>query len=116
MPRRGARKGTEIWVILRPSATCCGRTTDPLRPPRPESEATGGASDDIGDVAWNVPTIIIFYPSNIPGTVIHSTIAAMAEATPIAHKGAVTCAKAVAMTVPDLMTPAQSKGGPVLTN
>jgi aminobenzoyl-glutamate utilization protein B len=36
--------------------------------------------------------------------VIHSTIAAMTEATPIAHKGAVAGAKAVAMTVLDLMT------------
>ena len=77
---------------------------NPLRPPRPESEATGGASDDIGDVTWNVPTITISYPSNIPGAVIHSTIAAMTEATPIAHKGAVAGAKAVAMTVLDLMT------------
>jgi aminobenzoyl-glutamate utilization protein B len=67
-------------------------------------QATGGASDDIGDVAWNVPTITISDPSNIPGTVIRSTIAAMTEATPIAHKGAVAGAKAVAMTVLDLMT------------
>jgi aminobenzoyl-glutamate utilization protein B len=77
---------------------------NPLTPPRPESESTGGASDDIGDITWNVPTITINYPSNIPGAVIHSTIAAMTEATPIAHKGAVAGAKAVAMTVLDLMT------------
>ena len=81
---------------------------NPLRPPRPEGEATGGASDDIGDVTWNVPTITISYPSNIPGAVIHSTIAAMSEATPIAHKGAVAGAKAVAMTVLDLMMTPQT--------
>jgi aminobenzoyl-glutamate utilization protein B len=77
---------------------------NPLTPPRPESESTGGASDDIGDITWNVPTITINYPSNIPGAVIHSKIAAMTEATPIAHKGAVAGAKVVAMTVLDLMT------------
>ena len=77
---------------------------NPLLPPRPASEATGGASDDIGDVMWNVPTITVNYPSNIPSAVIHSTIAAMSVATPIAHKGAVAGAKVVAMTVLDLMT------------
>jgi aminobenzoyl-glutamate utilization protein B len=77
---------------------------NPLLPPRPASESTGGASDDIGDVMWNVPTITVNYPSNIPGAIIHSTIAAMSETTPIAHKGAVAGAKVVAMTVLDLMT------------
>jgi aminobenzoyl-glutamate utilization protein B len=77
---------------------------NPLLPPRPASESTGGASDDIGDVMWNVPTITVNYPSNIPSAVIHSTIAAMSVATPIAHKGAVAGAKVVAMTVLDLMT------------
>ena len=91
---------TDNHLPIRPLAS----EVNPLRPPRPESEATGGASDDIGDVTWNVPTITISYPSNIPGAVIHSTIAAMTEATPIAHKGAVAGAKAVAMTVLDLMT------------
>ena len=28
---------------------------------------TGGGSDDIGDVSWNVPTVTLRYPSNIPG-------------------------------------------------
>ena len=35
---------------------------------------------------------------------MHNVLAAMAMATPIAHKGAVAGAKAVAMTVLDLMT------------
>jgi aminobenzoyl-glutamate utilization protein B len=65
---------------------------------------TGGGSDDIGDIMWTVPTATIFYPSNIPNTIGHNVTAAMAMATPIAHKGVVAGAKAVAMTVLDLMT------------
>src|ERR1700674_3333331 len=33
----------------------------------PQVGPTGGGSDDIGDVSWNVPTITLRYPSNIPG-------------------------------------------------
>jgi len=28
----------------------------------------GGESDDIGDISWNVPTIVLRYPANISGT------------------------------------------------
>jgi len=64
----------------------------------------GGGSDDIGDIMWNVPTITIGYPSNIPSLIGHHKLSAIAMATPIAHKGAVVGAKAVAMTLLDLMT------------
>ena len=53
---------------------------------------------------WTVPTITIGFPSNVPSTIGHNVTAAIAMATPIAHKGAVAGAKAVAMTVLDLMT------------
>jgi aminobenzoyl-glutamate utilization protein B len=72
----------------------------PLRAP---SDANLGVSDDIGDVAWSVPTITIFYPANIPNVLMHNVVAAMAMATPIAHKGVIAGAKAVAMTVLDMM-------------
>lgn len=75
--------------------------------PAPEDEdrmPTGGGSDDIGDIMWTVPTITIRYPSNIPNMIGHNVTSAMAMATPIAHKGAVAGAKAVAMTVMDMMT------------
>ena len=65
---------------------------------------TGGGSDDIGDIMWTVPTMTIRYPANIPNMIGHNVTSAMAMATPIAHKGAVAGAKAVAMTVLDLMT------------
>ena len=53
---------------------------------------------------WAVPTITVRYPSNIPNAIGHNVTSAIAMATPIAHKGAVAGAKAVAMTVLDLMT------------
>jgi aminobenzoyl-glutamate utilization protein B len=73
----------------------------------PDTRGTAGgfgASDDIGDIMWTVPTITIGYPSNVPNVIFHHATAAMAMATPIAHKGVVAGAKAVAMTVLDLMT------------
>jgi aminobenzoyl-glutamate utilization protein B len=78
----------------------------PLKPwpGDPDRIPTGGGSDDVGDIMWTVPTITVHYPSNIPGTIPHNVTAAMAMATPIAHKGAVAGAKAVALTVLDLMT------------
>lgn len=72
-------------------------------PPRQE-DLRGGGSDDIGDVSWNVPTVTLRYPSNIPGLPGHSWWNAIAMATPIAHKGVVAGAKVQAMTVLDLMT------------
>jgi aminobenzoyl-glutamate utilization protein B len=75
-----------------------------MMPPAGQRMATGGGSDDIGDIMWTVPTASIFFPSNIPNTIGHNVTSAMAMATPIAHKGAVAGAKAVAMTVLDLMT------------
>lgn len=75
----------------------------PLSTPDTRGSNMGGGSDDIGDIMWNVPTITIRYPSNIPNTIGHHVTSAMAMATPIAHKGAVNGAKAVALTVLDLL-------------
>jgi aminobenzoyl-glutamate utilization protein B len=63
-----------------------------------------GASDDIGDVSWTVPTVALYYPANIPNVSIHHWSAAMAMATPIAHKGIIAGAKVMAMTALDLLT------------
>lgn len=75
----------------------------PLSTPETRGPSMGGGSDDIGDIMWTVPTITIRYPSNVPNTIGHHVTSAMAMATPIAHKGAVTGAKAVALTVLDLL-------------
>jgi aminobenzoyl-glutamate utilization protein B len=69
----------------------------------PEARRTGGGSDDIGDVAWNVPTITLNYPSNIPNLPGHNWANAISMATPIAHKGVVAGAKVQAMTMLDIL-------------
>lgn len=66
--------------------------------------AGGGGSDDIGDVSWNVPTVTLRFPSNMPGGPGHNWANAIAMATPIAHKGATAGAKVQALTVLDLLT------------
>ena len=64
---------------------------------------TGGGSDDIGDVSWNVPTVTLRYPSNIPGGPGHNWANGIAMATPIAHKGVIAGAKVQAMTMLDIL-------------
>lgn len=63
----------------------------------------GGGSDDIADISWSLPTIVLRYPSNIPGLPGHHWSNAISMATPIAHKGIVYGAKAEAMTILDLL-------------
>jgi aminobenzoyl-glutamate utilization protein B len=76
----------------------------PLRTPEEAARASGGTgSDDIGDVTWTVPSVTLYYPSNIPGTPGHNWADGIAMATPIAHKGVVAGAKVQAMTLLDLM-------------
>ncbi len=71
--------------------------------PEPIREPQGGASDDIGDVSWNLPTIVLGYPSNIPGLPGHHWANAVSMATPIAHKGVTAGAKVQAMTMLDIL-------------
>ncbi|WP_460940355.1 amidohydrolase [Spirosoma humi] len=63
----------------------------------------GGGSDDIADISWSLPTIVLRYPSNIPGLPGHHWANAISMATPIAHKGIVAGAKAEAMTLLDML-------------
>lgn len=65
--------------------------------------AMGGGSDDIADISWSLPTIVLRYPSNIPGLPGHHWSNAITMATPIAHKGIVYGAKAEAMTLLDML-------------
>src|ERR1051326_6736485 len=85
-------------------------TLDSLRPPLRPNERMGGGSDDIGDVSWNVPTVTLRFPSNIPGLPGHNWANAISMATPIAHKGATAGAKVMAMTMLDfLLRPSEER-------
>ena len=71
-------------------------------PPSTSLSAGSGGSDDIADISWNVPTIVLRYPANIPGLPGHHWANAISMATPIAHKGVTAGAKAEAMTLLDM--------------
>ena len=88
---------------LKQPDTGLARELPPLRQGIPPEQNMGGGSDDIGDVSWNVPTVTLNYPANIPNLPGHHWANAVAMATPIAHKGVVAGAKVQAMTVVDLL-------------
>ncbi len=75
-----------------------------IKPLEPPKESRGGASDDVGDISWNVPMVYMGYPANIPNLPGHSWVNAIAMATPIAHKGSTAGAKVQATTALDLLT------------
>jgi aminobenzoyl-glutamate utilization protein B len=81
-----------------------GASDGELPPPPLPSSFMGGGSDDIGDVSWNVPTVTLRFPGNIPGLPGHNWANAISMATPIAHKGATAGAKVQALTTLDLLT------------
>ncbi len=76
---------------------------DKLGLPVKEEDKRGAGSDDIGDVSWNVPTVTLRYPSNIPNLPGHNWVNSIAMATPIAHQGATAGAKVQALTMLDLL-------------
>ena len=89
----------ELGVREQGLATELGRLGQPI----PDAQNRGGGSDDIGDISWNVPTVTLSFPSNIPGLPGHNWADSIAMATPIAHKGATAGAKAQALTLVDIL-------------
>jgi aminobenzoyl-glutamate utilization protein B len=80
-----------------------GLPTEVSKLEEPPTRPRGGGSDDVGDVSWVVPTVTLRYPSNIPNLPGHNWANAVAMATPLAHKGATVGAKALALTLVDLL-------------
>ncbi|MFN8062583.1 MAG: amidohydrolase [Vicinamibacterales bacterium] len=93
-------KGIQKELGVKPQglATELDKLGEPVR----EEDKRGGGSDDIGDISWNVPTVTLRFPSNIPNLPGHNWANGIAMATPIAHKGATAGAKVMAMTMLDL--------------
>jgi aminobenzoyl-glutamate utilization protein B len=75
-------------------------TPSPLRGPSKQRSS----SNDSGDVTWKVPSGRVYFPANVPGIAYHHWAAGAALATPIAHKGGVAGAMAVAVSVIDVLT------------
>jgi len=63
----------------------------------------GGASTDVGDVSWVVPTAGLNVATWVPGTPAHSWQAVAAGGTGIGIKGMLVAAKTLAMTAVDLL-------------
>ena len=78
-----------------------------LEGPVDEKTRTGGGSDDIGDIQWQMPSVTLRYPANIPNLPGHSFWNAISMATPIAHKGSTAGAKVMAATLLDLFAKPQ---------
>jgi len=74
-----------------------------VKPLKPEGEA-GGASSDVGDVSWTVPTVGLYAATWIPGTPAHSWQAVACSGTEIGIKGLMVAAKTMALTAIDLFT------------
>ena len=62
------------------------------------------ASNDSGDVTWNVPTASVNFPASVPGVNYHNWQAAVTPVSSIAHKGELAGAKALAASLLDLLS------------
>lgn len=71
---------------------------------QPFAQSDAGGSTDVGDVSWVVPNSGLSTATWVPGTPAHSWQAVAAGGMSIGHKGMVNAAKALAMSVQDLMT------------
>jgi len=85
----------------RPAALELAHQVAPLRI---DLQNDGGASTDVGDVSYAVPTVGVHTATWVPGTPGHSWQAAACGATAICAKGRVVAAKALALTAMDLFT------------
>ena len=72
--------------------------------PIKEESNTGGASTDVGDVSYAVPTVGMSAATWVPGTSAHSWQAVACGGTDIGAKGMMVAAKTMALTAIDLFT------------
>lgn len=75
-----------------------------VEPFNPRPTDSGGASTDVGDVTWTVPTIGLSAATWVPGTPAHSWQAVAAGGMSIGLKGMQVAAKTIALTAVDLFT------------
>ena len=73
------------------------------KPSQNRGDGQGSSSNDAGDVTWQLPMARMSFPSQVAGGTTHHWTAAVVPATPIAHKGILVGAKALAGTIIDLM-------------
>ncbi|HEX2665918.1 MAG TPA: amidohydrolase [Candidatus Acidoferrum sp.] len=79
-------------------------TTNEIEPLRKFDPNEPGASTDVGDVSWKVPTIGFSTATFVPGSGAHTWQATAAAGMSIGQQGMVVAAKAIALTGLDLLT------------
>ena len=77
-----------------------GLATQRITGNRPQSFA----SNDSGDVTWNVPTGLLSIPSAVPGVGAHNWRAGVTPTLSLSHKGQVAGAKVLAASLLDMLT------------
>ena len=70
---------------------------DFILPPHNDVRQMGG-STDVGDVSWVVPTVQAYGPTHAVGTQLHTWQVVAQGKSPLAHKGMISAAKALAAT------------------
>jgi len=74
------------------------------KPTPNRGDSQGSSSNDAGDVTWQTPMARLSFPSQVSGGTGHHWTSAIVPATPVAHKGIIVGAKALAGTLIDLYT------------
>jgi aminobenzoyl-glutamate utilization protein B len=75
-----------------------------VRPLAEERPSTGGASTDVGDVSWNVPTVSFGTAAFIPGSAGHSWQNVASGGSTIGTKSLINAAKVFSLTAIELYT------------
>ncbi|OAV72607.1 Aminobenzoyl-glutamate utilization protein B [Bacteroidales bacterium Barb6] len=75
-----------------------------VQPLAEEKPSTGGASSDVGDVSWNVPTITFGTAVFVPGSAGHSWQNTASGGSTIGTKGLINAAKVFSLTAIELYT------------
>jgi len=73
---------------------------------RPNPNTPGGASTDVGDVSWAVPTLTFTTATAVPGTPGHSWQNVVCAGSSLGRKGMLNAAKVIALAARDLFTDA----------
>lgn len=101
--------GYEYTPVERQFAEALRKTLDGDLPPIDSANTVfmpepgvGGASTDLGDVSWRIPTVQVTAATWVPGTPAHSWQAVAAGGTSIGVKGMVVAAKSMTLTAIDL--------------
>ncbi len=97
-----AKYAAELQKSLPPSAAGNLDQTSKIMPLRPYDPNAGGASTDVGDISWVVPTIGFTSATFVPGVVPHTWQATATAGMSIGQEGMLVSAKSIALLGADL--------------